>query len=246
MKLKVLDLFSGIGGFSLGLESTGGFETIAFCEIDPFCRSILEKHWPGVKIYEDVKDKSIKKIQADVIVGGFPCQDISSAGKGAGIRGAKSSIWFAMFDAIKAIRPAWVVVENSANLRTRGLREILLQFAAIGYDVEWSTFSARWAGAPHIRKRLYLVAYPHGKGLHQPRLVRQRSGGAARRRRFRATNAWHSKIRINGRPIKPGLRPLVDGVSDRLVWANQIKACGNSLIPQIVHHIGKQILTCKK
>src|SRR5688572_15082044 len=88
-KLKLLDLFSGIGGFSLGLERTGGFETVAFCEIDPFCRRVLAKHWPHVRQYEDVRELTARQLEADgiavdVICGGFPCQDISYAGKGAG------------------------------------------------------------------------------------------------------------------------------------------------------------------
>lgn len=86
MKLKVLDLFSGIGGFSLGLERTGGFETVAFCEIDPYCQRVLKKHWPNVPIYEDVRNVTREQLAADgifpnVITGGFPCQDISVAGK---------------------------------------------------------------------------------------------------------------------------------------------------------------------
>ena len=91
-KLKVLDLFSGIGGFSLGLERTGGFETVAFCEIEGFCQKVLNKHWPDVPIYEDVRNIDYDGT-VDVICGGFPCQDISIAGKGAGIEGEKSGLW---------------------------------------------------------------------------------------------------------------------------------------------------------
>ncbi len=117
--LKVLDLFSGIGGFSLGLERTGGFETVAFCEIDKKARLVLKKHWPDVPIFEDVSaltgDQINEKI--DIIVGGFPCQDISVAGKGAGLAGARSGLWFEFHRLIKEIRPSYVIAENVSALR---------------------------------------------------------------------------------------------------------------------------------
>lgn len=119
--LKVLDLFSGIGGFSLGLERTGGFETVAFCEIDPFCRKVLAKHWPGVPIYEDVKglrhDGPI-----DVVCGGFPCQPFSHAGKRGGVDDDRY-LWPAMLEVIEAHRPAWVIGENVAGLTSMGVAD---------------------------------------------------------------------------------------------------------------------------
>ena len=120
--LKVLDLFSGIGGFSLGLERTGGFETVAFCEIDPFCRRVLAKHWPNVRQYEDVRELTAERLAADgiavdVITGGFPCQDISVAGKKAGIvDGTRSGLWSEIARLTRDLRPQYVIVENVANL----------------------------------------------------------------------------------------------------------------------------------
>ena len=121
-KLKVLDLFSGIGGFSLGLERTGGFETKAFCEIDPFCRRVLAKHWPDVPCFEDVTTLRGEDVgTVDVICGGFPCQDISLAGLGAGMDGARSGLWSHYARLIGELRPRYVLVENVAALLGRGL-----------------------------------------------------------------------------------------------------------------------------
>ena len=120
-KLRVLDLFSGIGGFSLGLERTGGFETVAFCEIEPFPRKVLAKHWPGVPIYEDVRQLTGDRLAADgiavdVITGGFPCQDLSVAGRRDGIEGKRSGLWSEIIRLYCEVRPRFLIVENVANL----------------------------------------------------------------------------------------------------------------------------------
>ena len=165
--LKVLDLFSGIGGFSLGLERTGGFETVAFCEIDKKARLVLKKHWPDTPIFEDVTTLTGDQIneKIDIIVGGFPCQDISLAGKGAGLAGARSGLWYEYHRLIKEIRPSWVIAENVSALRSRGLDEVLRSLAEIGYDAEWHCIPASAVGAPHRRDRIWIVAYPrHGSG----------------------------------------------------------------------------------
>jgi len=163
--VKVLDLFSGIGGFSLGLERTGGFETVAFCEIDPFCRRVLAKHWPGVPIYEDVRTLTAARLAADgigvdAICGGFPCQDISLAGKGAGIEGERSGLWSEYARLIGELRPRYVLVENVAALLGRGLDRVLGDLAALGYDAEWHCIPASAVGAPHSRDRLWIVGHP--------------------------------------------------------------------------------------
>jgi DNA (cytosine-5)-methyltransferase 1 len=120
-KLRVLDLFSGIGGFSLGLERTGGFETVAFCEIEEFPRKILKKHWPEVPCYHDVKELTSERLSADgiavdVICGGFPCQDISASGEKAGFQGERSSLYKEVIRLASDIRPKIVFLENVANL----------------------------------------------------------------------------------------------------------------------------------
>jgi DNA (cytosine-5)-methyltransferase 1 len=166
---KVLDLFSGIGGFSLGFERTGGFETVAFCEIEKYPRAILAQHWPQVRIYNDVKTLTAQQMAADgivpdVICGGFPCQDISLAGKGAGLEGERSGLWWEFHRLIKEIRPRWVIAENVSALRSRGLDTVLGSLAEIGYDAEWHCIPASAVGAPHRRDRIWIVAYPHSDG----------------------------------------------------------------------------------
>lgn len=160
--LKVLDLFSGIGGISLGLERTGGFKTVAFCEIDKAAQKVLQKHWPHVPIFEDVSSLKGSDIGSiDVIAGGFPCQDISVAGLGAGLEGARSGLWWEFHRLIKETNPSWVIAENVAALRSRGLDQVLGSLAAIGYDAEWHCIPASAVGAPHQRDRIWIVAYPH-------------------------------------------------------------------------------------
>lgn len=159
--LKVLDLFSGIGGFSLGLERAGGFETVAFCEIDKAAQKVLKKHWPNVPIFEDVSTLKGEQLGTiDVICGGFPCQDISLAGKGAGLEGARSGLWFEFHRLIKEIKPSWVIAENVAALRSRGLDQVLRSLAEIGYDAEWHCIPASAVGAKHTRDRIWIIAYP--------------------------------------------------------------------------------------
>jgi DNA (cytosine-5)-methyltransferase 1 len=163
--LKVLDLFSGIGGFSLGLERTGGFETVAFCEIEPFPRAVLKEHWPDVPCYEDVRTLTADQLRSDgiavdVICGGFPCQDLSYAGKGAGLEGARSGLWSEIARLVGELRPQYVIVENVSALLSRGLGRVLGDLAEIGYDAEWHCIPASAVGAPHIRDRIWIIAYP--------------------------------------------------------------------------------------
>ena len=161
--MQVLDLFSGIGGFSLGLERAG-MKTVAFCEIEPFCRQVLAKHWPGVPCYDDVRTLTAQRladdgIVVDVICGGFPCQDISVAGKGAGLAGERSGLWSEYARLIGEVRPSYVIVENVAALLGRGLGDVLGDLAALGYDAEWHCIPASAVGAPHRRDRIWICAY---------------------------------------------------------------------------------------
>lgn len=173
--LKVLDLFSGIGGFSLGLERTGGFQTVAFCEIEPFRRKILAKHWPGIHILEDVTTTDFPA--ADVVCGGFPCQDISNAGAGAGLAGSRSGLWRELLRAIRMVRPKHAIVENVAALLSRGVGTVLGDLAAIGYDAEWHCIPAAAVGAEHERDRIWLVAHPDGSRELQPERIEQTQRG---------------------------------------------------------------------
>jgi len=171
VKLKVLDLFSGIGGFSLGLERTGGFETVAFCEIEKFPQKVLKKHWPEVPIYEDVKELTAERLRADgirpdVITGGFPCQDISIAGKQAGIgEGTRSGLWSECSRLLSELRPQYAIFENVTALLSgeqgRWFQRVLLDISEVGYDAEWHCIPASELGAHHHRDRVWIVAYPN-------------------------------------------------------------------------------------
>lgn len=152
-KLRVLDLFSGIGGFSLGLERAkhdgeiNGFETVAFCEIEKFPRKILAKHWPDIPCYPDVRELTAERLAADgiavdVICGGFPCQDISAAGKGAGLAGERSGLFYEVARLVGELGPQYVILENVSALLYRGLDAVLGALAAIGYDAEWHCIPA--------------------------------------------------------------------------------------------------------
>jgi DNA (cytosine-5)-methyltransferase 1 len=161
--MKVFDIFSGIGGFSIGLEAAS-MQTVAFCEINPFCQQILKKHWPSVPIFSDITviDKEDLKAlpRIDVIAGGFPCQDISVAGKQKGIAAKRSGLWKEFARLINEIRPKYAIIENVANLRSKGLISVLQDLWEIGYNAEWHCIPASAFDAPHRRDRIWIIAHP--------------------------------------------------------------------------------------
>ena len=167
MKLKVLDLFSGIGGFSLGLERTGHFETVAFCEIDKYCKLILKKHWKGIKIYDDVKEITKERLEADgiqvpeIITGGFPCQSFSVAGKQKGTSDSRY-LWPEMFRIIKIFKSKFVIGENVrgiVNIQDGMVFEtVCTDLESEGYEVQPFLIPAAGVGAPHRRDRIWFIA----------------------------------------------------------------------------------------
>jgi DNA (cytosine-5)-methyltransferase 1 len=169
-KLKTLDLFAGIGGFSLGLERTSGFETVAFCEIEPFPVKVLNKHWPDVPVYNDVRELTHERLRADgifpdIITGGFPCQDISVAGSQKGIgEGTRSGLWSECARLLGEIRPRYAIFENVTALlngeRGDWFKRVLWDISEVGYDAEWHCISASELGAHHHRDRVWIIAYP--------------------------------------------------------------------------------------
>ena len=175
--MNVLDLFSGIGGFSLSAKWALGdnVRTIGFCEIDEFCQIVLRKQFKNVPIYDDVRNLNPRKInykQVDIITGGFPCQDISMAGKGKGIEGERSGLWKEMFRIIRQCEPRWAIIENVSALTHRGLTVVLNDLAQAGYDAEWSVVSARDVGGCHLRERVWIIAYPKHNGSSTPKRLR--------------------------------------------------------------------------
>lgn len=242
--LKVLDLFSGIGGFSLGLERTGGFETVAFCEIEPFCRLVLAKHWPKVPIYEDVRTLSADTLRRDgiadidVICGGFPCQDISRAGTGAGLAGERSGLWRQYARLIGEVRPRLVLVENVAALLDNGIGTVLGDLASLRYNAEWSVVSACSVGAPHMRQRVFIVAHSNSVNgwsrvrnptPYEHRTVQVEYGleGARSRQRARMENPSELYRGANG---------LSNGM-------DRNRAVGNSIYPGAAEVIGRLALS---
>lgn len=168
-RVKVLDLFSGIGGFSYGLEmASKEFKTTKFCEIDKFCQKVLKKHWPEVPIHDDIKTLKCTEGEFDIICGGFPCQDISVAGQKKGITNeTRSGLWYEYKRIIKEVKPRYVIIENVRNLLNNGFAIVLKDLHEIGLDAEWEIISARSVGACHLRERLWIVAYPNAFKLRQ-------------------------------------------------------------------------------
>ena len=174
-KIRILDLCSGIGGFSLGLEATGGFETVAFCEVEEFCCKVLNKHWPGVPIYNDLKelgnDPTRIVQEFDLICGGIPCQPFSVAGKQKGKEDDRH-LWPYMFEIVKHKKPAWVIVENVGGFVNVALDDVCLNLEAEGYATQSFIIPACGVEAPHRRDRIWII----GKNLENPgRSLRQGS-----------------------------------------------------------------------
>ena len=173
--LKLIDTFSGIGGFSLAAEQiVGGFETVAFVECEPYCQKILKKHWPTVPIYDDIRTYKPEPYSADVICGGFPCQDISVAGRGEGItEETRSGLFHELLRVIRLVRPRFVVLENVSAILNNGLDTVLGELYKTGlYECEWACFPASMVGACHQRDRWWAVCY-----LADPTSFRSRTQG---------------------------------------------------------------------
>lgn len=191
--MNVGSLFSGIGGFELGFERAG-MRVSWQVEQDAYCRAVLAHHFPDAARYEDVREVGIDNLApVDLICGGFPCQDLSSAGRGAGIDGARSGLWSEFARIVRELRPRYVVVENVPALLTgKGKRwdrgpigRVLGDLAEARYDAEWACLSAREFGAPHLRKRVWIVAYPardaEAGAASEPRAERQRARAGGQR-----------------------------------------------------------------
>jgi DNA (cytosine-5)-methyltransferase 1 len=229
MELKVLDLFSGIGGFALGLERAG-MNTVAFCEQDGYACRVLRKHWPTVPIFEDVRTLTARRLKQhgifpNVICGGFPCQDISTAGKGAGLAGERSGLWREYARLIREIRPRYAIMENVAALRSRGLDQVTADLAAIGYDAEWHCIPASAVGAPHQRDRAWIVAYPKGTAKLDPLIWERDFAGKGNKAAWPSFSSCRSRV--------------ADGVPNRM---DRLRCLGNAAVPQIVELIGNAIV----
>ena len=224
--MRVLDLFSGIGGFSLGLERTGGFRTVAFCEIDPFCRRVLAKHWPEVPCYDDVRTIPLGAFRGvEVVCGGFPCQPFSraTAGKRRGVEDDRY-LWPEMLRIVAEVRPAWVCAENVAGIDGLALVSLVSDLEALGYEVAPPLcIPACAVGQDHRRDRYWFLAHANRDG--EP---------------ICTVNAEMAELPRGGGDT--GGMGAPDGLPSRM---DRLRALGNAVVPQIPELIGHAILAAE-
>lgn len=253
-------LFSGIGGLDLGLENAG-IEILWQCESDPYCRNILHRHWPDIPCFTNVKKIGRDVEPVDLLCGGFPCQSVSSAGRRTGERDERW-LWPEFHRVIELLRPEWVLIENVQGLRTRGLQSVLEGLAGSGYDAEWDCLPASAFGAPHLRYRLFIVAYPGGELSRgeRPRVFKDGwwdhfegsdyiASHAAISRQERLPRAKFKKRKItvtragitHGRswPLEPRVDRMAYGVP---YFMERTRALGNAVVPRVAEWIGHRII----
>ena len=228
-------LFAGIGGFDLGFERAG--MTCKWqVEIDDYANRVLAKHWPNVHRERDIRTAGRHNLEkVDVICGGFPCQDISYAGLGAGLDGERSGLFFEAIRVVRELRPRIVVLENVAALLTRGLDRVLGTLAEIGYDAEWHCIPAASVGAPHIRDRVFVIGAIgpnadsggqfHGKVEIKPAVCR--------------INAQRKPEPVIWWRTEPDMGRVADGVPRRV---DRLRGLGNAVVPQVAEWIGRRIV----
>lgn len=250
--MNVLSLFSGIptGGLELGLERAG-MTVVGQAEIDPYCRAVLEQHWPEVARHDDVRTAvnwwgSTVRPAVDLVCGGFPCQPFSDSGFRLGMDDERW-MWPEFAAVVRAVRPRYVVVENvSALVRDgRAFGTVLADLHELGFHAEWASVRASDVGAPHNRERVFVVAYPPGvDGVSRDRVVAGGSGGApqavggfprlAAHRGGRAAGDWLAR--------EPRVARLVDGVPAQV---DRLRVLGNAVVPQVAEHIGRLIMAAE-
>jgi DNA (cytosine-5)-methyltransferase 1 len=228
--VNVLSLFSGIGGLELGLERAG-MTVVGQVEIDSFCRRVLAKHWPEVPRHEDVRTAvawwtSATRPVVDVVCGGFPCQDTSDAGRRAGIEGEQSRLWLDFAEVVRALRPRYVIVENSTGLLARGMGRVVGDLAASGYDAEWDCIPAAAVGAAHLRARVWILAYPGGQRDEADHAVQP---------------GWPQPQLHTGWLAEPDVDRVADGLP-RGVAGRLLRPLGNAAVPQVAEHIGRLVM----
>lgn len=229
-------MFAGIGGMDLGLERAG-WTCRWQVENNPYCRQVLQAHWPDVLLYEDTREVDWNVVErVDLVAAGFPCQPVSYAGNRAAQDDSRW-LWPEVARAVRVLRPRFVLVENVPGLFTAGFDDVLSDLAALGFDAEWSVLSACGVGAPHPRERVFVVAYPpdgYGEGdvpRHSHPGVPRESRGS---RRPTGGDGWLPE---------PAMDRVAHGVPSRLVRA-PLYALGNAIVPQVAERIGRQLIDC--
>ena len=228
-------LFSGVGGFDLGLERAG-MEVVWQVEWDAYCQKVLAKHWPNVPCYEDVHDVGAHNLaEVDVICGGFPCQPVSQAGKQLA-QDDERWLWPEFARIIRELRPRYALVENVPGLLVRGLGDVLGDLAELGYDAEWGIVSAASVGAPHLRKRIFIVADATVTG----RETRRGNGMGDDKRSSMGDRQSARSCGKEGRhwAVEPNVGRVADGVPNRV---DRLRGLGNAIVPQVAEWIGRQL-----
>jgi DNA (cytosine-5)-methyltransferase 1 len=270
-QLRIGSLFSGIGGLELGLERAGLGHAVWQVEKDPFCRAVLAKHWPHVERFEDVCTVGrVALAPVDLLCGGFPCQDVSSAGKRQGLDGAKSGLWREFRRIVEELRPWLVVVENVTSGKKLWLPTVRADLEAMGYRTRAFALSAEDVGAPHLRRRVFVVATSDANGL----VLREQSGrgerenregpalslvaGEARGADGHAHGDGESALPVDGKvagvpsvasgasawAAPPVFRRVDDGVPGPLDGADclgPLEVLGNAVVPQCAEVVGRMI-----
>jgi DNA (cytosine-5)-methyltransferase 1 len=236
MTLTVGSLFSGIGGLDLGLERAG-MNVIWQSEIDPYACRVLSKHWPEVPNHGDIKTINWGNVvRPDVICGGYPCQPFSQAGKRRGEDDPRH-LWPWVRDAISELRPRYAVLENVRGHVSLGLSTVLGELAHIGYDAEWTVISAASLGAPHLRERVIIVAYPQCKRNGQHRIATDAAV---------FNKCWTSDTGRETRDVigqwwenQPSVGRVAYGIPHRV---DRLRGLGNAVVPQVAQFVGALVI----
>ena len=229
---RIGSLFSGIGGLELGLEWSGLGHTVWQVERDPYCRAILAKHWPSAERFDDVCTVGASTLApVELICGGFPCQDVSGAGKGAGLAGERSGLWREFARIVGEVQPRWVVVENVLSGASRWLDAVVRDLEELGYAPLPLPLAAEDVGAPHLRRRLFVVARIDGAcgevaDSYGHRELQSQGRVEAQRRRPSDGGWWTSE---------PDVGRVAHGVPAR---SHRLRALGNAVVPQCAEVVG--------
>ena len=253
--LKIGSLFSGIGGFELGFESTGRFQTAWQVECDPYANKVLAKHWPNVRRHDDVRTWPEKDTEpVDVLMGGFPCQDISTAGSKKGLEGERSGLFFEIIRIAGILRPRFICLENVAALATSrgGLNRVIGHLTDAGYDCEWEIISAKSVGAWHQRRRMFIIATRNVADTSSQRcqetVVRLPEQGCEagsevllpKDKRTRQTPPWQ---RVSDPASywqsEPRICRVVDGLPNRV---DRVTVIGNAICPQVSRIVAERVI----
>jgi DNA (cytosine-5)-methyltransferase 1 len=268
--LRIGSLFSGAGLCDLGFHRAG-FVHRFFCEVDPYCRRVLARHWPGVPIFEDVRDIDPAMLpEVDVLSGGFPCQDVSCGGRRAGITtNTRSGLWYEFKRIIASTKPRYIVIENVKGLLSKGMEIVLQDLADIGCAAEWQSIPAALFGAPHLRERIFIVAYPDSDGLErEPRILPAQDRILGEHFQLGRNVAWRGVhvdracrqtsrqaysgpaiCRVDdghtgGLDMSGGYEPRIPFISSEQCkqWSSRLTAIGNGITPQQAVFVACRIL----